>query len=134
MTVILLGCYRKDCWATHTHTQSWQALRPLCISSGEDLHSAPGRSTDKLPRQPRETEALAEGRDAAQKAPHPSDTLCGNAAASHLPSTGGADRGGQARTVFLEDRKAWKPLPDLPSLGPGGAQRPVSPPQPRSAP
>lgn len=103
MTVILLGCYRKDCWATHTHTQSWQALRPLCISSGEDLHSAPGRSTDKLPRQPRETEALAEGRDAAQKAPHPSDTLCGKAPALHLASSGRADRGGQARTLF------WRP-------------------------
>ena len=114
MTVILLGCYRKRLLGnththtyTHTHThpctQSWQALRPLCISSGEDLHSAPGRSTDKLPRQPRETEALAEGRDAAQKAPHPSDTLCGTAPASHLTSRGRVDRGGRARTVF------WRP-------------------------
>lgn len=57
MTVRLLYC-----WAKHTRTRSWQALTPLRISSGEDLHSAPGRSTDKLPRRLRETEALAEGR------------------------------------------------------------------------
>ena len=127
MTVILLGCYRKSCWATHVHTYTHgcQALRPQCISSGEDLHSAPGRSTDKLLRQPRETEALAEGRDAVQRVSHPSDTLCGATPATHLTSRGTADVGRQARTFF------WRPegWMDLPSLGPGGARRPVSPPE-----
>lgn len=133
MTVILLGCYRKDSWTRHTHmhTYSWQALRPLCISSGEDLHSAPGRSTDKLPRQPRETEALAVGRDAAQKVPHPSDTLCGTGPAPHLTSRGRAEGDGQARTVF------WRPEglvamagPSLPGArkGLGGQCPPLSSP------
>lgn len=83
------------------HTHSWQALRPLCISSGEDLHSAPGRSTDKLPRQPQETEALAEGRAAAQKVTYPSHTLCGATPASHLTSIGTADRA-DSQGLFLE--------------------------------
>lgn len=102
---------------THIHTRahayrnthSWQALRPLRISSGEDLHSAPGRSTDKLPRQRRETESLAAGRDSAQKTPHPSDALQG---ARVLPPASTGPRltvgPGWARTIF------WK------AGGPGG--------------
>lgn len=88
MTVRLLHC-----WAKHTRTRSWQALTPLRISSGEDLHSAPGRSTDKLPRRLRETEALAEGRNAAQTVSHPSEALCG------APHPRGPDRGGQTRNI-----------------------------------
>ncbi|KAK2883137.1 hypothetical protein Q8A73_022070 [Channa argus] len=77
------------------------------------------KSTDKLPRQPWETEALAEGRDAAQKLPHPSHTLCGTYPASHLTSRGMADRGGQARTVF------WRPEGLVAIAGPSlpGARR-----------
>lgn len=118
MTVILLGCYRKDP-RTHTctHTHGWQAPRPLCISSGEDLHSAPGRSTDKLPRQRRETEALAAGRDSAQKAS--SRPVLSEEPASHLASTGPAYGGGQARTIF------WRPEGLAAMAGPSlpGARR-----------
>lgn len=105
---------------TQTHayrnTHSWQALRPLCISSGEDLHSAPGRSTDKLPRQRRETEALAAGRDSAQKAPHPSAALRG--VSPPLPQAGAYRGARTAKDYLLESRRAWRPRLDLPSLGP----------------
>lgn len=123
--MIPFDCHRERSAYTHTHirayrnTHSWQALRPLCISSGEDLHAAPGRSTDKLPRQRRETESLAAG-----------ERLCSENASSVRRSPksprltprfpqAGAYRGARTgKDYLLESRRAWRPRLDLPSLGP----------------
>lgn len=43
-----------------------------------------------------------------------------------LPEAGLIEADGQG--LSFGDWKAWRPWPDLPSLGPGGARRPVSPP------
>lgn len=98
------------------------------ISSGEDLHSAPGRSTDKLPRQLQEMETVAEGRRAAvQEAPHPHHSPRATLPRSSLPQAG--QIGADGRGISFVDRKAWRPWPDIATLGPGGARRPLSPPK-----
>lgn len=124
MTVRLLCC-----WAKHTRTRSWQALTPLRISSGEDLHSAPGRSTDKLPRRLREAEALAEGRNAAQTVSHPSEALCG----ASRPR--GPDRGGQTKNILETGRPGGRgrTSPPLPGAKRGLEDRFPPPPTPPRA-
>lgn len=96
MTVIVLGSWKgkkkTDYGATHVLYPA--GIKPLCTSSGEDLHSASGRSTDKLPRQPQETE----GRKAAWKVSHSSGALSGASPTNTPYFHGLRDAGGRMET------------------------------------
>lgn len=128
MTVILLGCYRKDCWATHTHTHTagrhWGpcASPPvrICILllAGRPTNCPGSRGRRRLWLR---GETLL--RKCLIRLILSVETLLHH---TSLPEARliGADRQG----LSFGDRKAWWPLPDLASLGPGGAWRLVSPP------